>query len=82
MKISRILFFLAWLIIFPGMWNCSSEKEMAERRNLMIPHKDELPRNSKYIGIKKRKKYKPKKKKKKQRHACIDVFNTGQSPQA
>ena len=67
MKYSRILFLLAWLIVFPGMYSCSAEKQMAERRNLMIPQRDELPRNSKYIGVKKRKTNKHKKKMKKNR---------------
>jgi hypothetical protein len=39
---------------------------MAQRRNLMMPEKSDLPRNSgKYAGTKKKKTYKPKKKKKK-----------------
>jgi hypothetical protein len=63
MKISRILFILAWLIVFSGISGCSSEKDLAQRRNLMIPQKDELPRNSKYIGVKKKKTHKPSKKK-------------------
>jgi hypothetical protein len=63
MKVSKCLFFLALLIIFSGFSGCSSEKETAQRRNLMMPQKDELPRNSKYSGVKKRKTYKPKKNK-------------------
>lgn len=63
MKISRILFLLATLIILSGFYGCNSEKQMTERRNLMMPQKDELPRNSKYRGIKKRKTNKQKKKK-------------------
>lgn len=65
MKISRILFLLAWLIIFSGLSNCSSSKQATQRRNLMMPEKTDLPRNSKYTGTKKKKTYKPKKKKKK-----------------
>jgi hypothetical protein len=65
MKISRILFMLAWLIVFSGLSSCSSSKEVAARRNLMMPEKTDLPRNSKYSGTKKKKTYKPKKKKKK-----------------
>jgi hypothetical protein len=63
MKISRLLFILSLLIICSGFNGCSAEKETAQRRNLMIPQKDELPRNSKYVGAKKRKTHKPKKKK-------------------
>lgn len=56
---------------------------MAERRNLMIPQKDELPRNSKYTGVKKRKTYKSNKKKHKRRgRACIDAFSKEQNRQA
>jgi hypothetical protein len=65
MKISRILFLLAWLIIFSGISSCSSEKQIAARRNLMMPEKADLPRNSKYQATKKRKTYKPKKHKRK-----------------
>ena len=82
MKISKIIIFLALLIILPGMSDCSTEKETAQRRNLMIPHKDELPRNSKYSGVKKRNTYKHKKKNKNRRRACIDFFRTGQNRQA
>ncbi len=83
MKLSRILFLLAWLIVLPGMYSCSAEKHMAERRNLMIPQKDELPRNSKYTGVKKRKTYKSNKKKHKRRgRACIDAFSKEQNRQA
>jgi hypothetical protein len=65
MKSSRILFLLAWLIIFSGFSSCNSSKQAAQRRNLMMPEKSDLPRNSKYAGTKKKKTYKPKKKKKK-----------------
>ncbi len=83
MKLSRILFLLAWLIVFSGMVGCSAEKEMSQRRNLMMPKKDELPRNSKYRGVKKRRTYKTNKKKhKRRRRACIDAFNTEQNRQA
>jgi hypothetical protein len=63
MKISRILIILAGLIIISGFSACNTEKEMTQRRNLMIPQKDELPRNSKYRAVKKRKTYKPSRKK-------------------
>jgi hypothetical protein len=43
---------------------CSSGKDTAQRRNLMIPEKHELPRNSKYSGTKKKKTYSVKKQKK------------------
>lgn len=78
MKNNRILFLLVWLIILPGINGCNAEKQMAERRNLMIPHRDELPRNSKYRGIKKRKT----KKRNKKRRACVDFFSKEQIQQA
>jgi hypothetical protein len=65
MKISRILFILVWLIVFSGISGCNSTKQTTQRRNLMMPEKSDLPRNSKYVGTKKKKTYKPKKKKKK-----------------
>ena len=64
MKLSKILFFLTILIVLPVFSGCNAEKQMAQRRNLMMPQKDELPRNSKYTGVKKKKTYKPNKKKK------------------
>jgi hypothetical protein len=75
MKISRLLLFLAWLIIWSGFTGCSSEKQMTQRRNLMIPQKDELPRNSKYSAVKKRKSNKQKKKKhkKSKRYSCLET---------
>ncbi|MFO7657373.1 MAG: hypothetical protein R6W78_09915 [Bacteroidales bacterium] len=47
-----IIFLLFSVIYIPG---CSSSKEVAERRNLMMPKKDELPRNKKYRMVEKRK---------------------------
>ncbi len=66
MKNVRILFLLAFLIVFSGLTGCSSaEKSAIQRQNLMMPEKSDLPRNSKYKPPKKRKTYKPKKHKKK-----------------
>ena len=66
MKNGRIIFMLVWLIVFSGLSGCSSaEKSMTQRRNLMMPEKSDLPRNSKYSEPKKKKTYKPKKHKKK-----------------
>ena len=68
MKISKLLFFLAFLITFSSFLSCSSaEKASSQRRNLMMPEKSDLPRNSKYRAPKKRKTYKPKKRKNKKR---------------
>jgi len=76
MKKGKILLFLAFLIILPAMPGCSSEKEVSQRRNFMMPHRDELPRNAnKYRGSKPRKTYKPKKHKR----SCIILINTEQS---
>jgi hypothetical protein len=63
MKISRVLYVLSILIVCSGFYGCNAEKQTAQRRNLMIPQKDELPRNSRYTGVKKRKTTKQKKKK-------------------
>lgn len=66
MKNIRILLVLACLMVFAGMSGCSSaEKSMTQRRNLMMPQKSDLPRNSKYKEPKKKKTYKSKKHKKK-----------------
>jgi hypothetical protein len=44
---------------------CGGLKDAQERRNLLIPRKDELPRNKKYNMVERRKTYKYKKKHKK-----------------
>jgi hypothetical protein len=44
---------------------CNAEKEAAERRNLMMPKRSELPRNSLYKEKAKKKTYKAKTKKRK-----------------
>jgi hypothetical protein len=58
------------LLIVPLMLlssGCGGPKDARERRNLMIPKKDELPRNKKYKMVEKRKTYKVNKKYKKKR---------------
>ncbi|MBN2613577.1 MAG: hypothetical protein JXB00_18620 [Bacteroidales bacterium] len=57
-------FALIILLIFSMVYisGCSAPKEAAERRNLMMPRKDELPRNKKYRMVEKRKTYKVNKK--------------------
>jgi len=66
MKNIRLLFILAWLIVFSGLTSCgTAEKATTQRRNLMMPEKTDLPRNSHYQASKKKKTYKPKKHKKK-----------------
>jgi hypothetical protein len=61
-KIKKIfLFSLLLLIAVP--FGCSTAKDAQERRGLMMPRKDELPRNKKYTATEKKKthKHKPKK---------------------
>jgi hypothetical protein len=77
MKYSKILILLAGLIILSGIVACDSQKEMAQRRNLMIPQKDELPRNSKYTGVKKRKAHKPHKKRHRKHKRLTWIYSTG-----
>jgi hypothetical protein len=62
MKLKIFMITFSCLIVF----GCSSQKDVSQRRNLMIPQKDELPRNSKYkVAKKKTVKVVVKKKKKK-----------------
>jgi len=50
------------LLIFLLIVNCNAQKDAAERRNLMMPKKDELPKNYKKYDLKEtRKSYKVKK---------------------
>jgi hypothetical protein len=41
-----------WLLSIMIFLGCTAQKDMNQRRNLMIPQKDELPRNSKYKSAK------------------------------
>jgi len=54
---SRKLFLctLVLFILLSGMVACNAEKEAAERRNLMMPKKSEMARNSRYKEVEKRK---------------------------
>ena len=64
MKTAKYLLIL-WVLILV-MPSCSTaEKASHERKNLMMPHKSEMKRNSKYKPPKAKKTYKPAKKKKK-----------------
>jgi hypothetical protein len=59
-------YLLALWILFLGLSACSSaEKAANERRNLMMPEKSEIKRNSKYKPAKSKKTYKTTKKKNK-----------------
>ncbi len=60
---SILLCFIISLIVMVS--GCGGLKDAQERRNLMIPRKDELPRNKKYKMAKQRKTYKYKKRHKK-----------------
>ena len=60
------VFFLS-LCVLLILGSCDAEKEAAQRRNLMMPKKSDLPRNSKYSGSKDRKTYNVKKHKTKKR---------------
>jgi hypothetical protein len=62
----RIFIFLivSLMVLVTG---CGGPKGAQERRNLMIPKKDELPRNKKYKMVEKRKTYKVNKKHRKKR---------------
>ena len=64
-KQNILLFLIMVLMVFVA--GCSGPKDVQERRNLMIPKKDELPRNKKYHMVEKRKTYKYNKKYKKRR---------------
>jgi len=66
MRLSRFLLILFVLSLFTLTPSCASkEKATTRSRNLMMPAKEDLKRNSKYKAPKKKKTYKPKKIKKK-----------------
>jgi hypothetical protein len=49
---------LACLILISSVVACSAEKDIEERKNLMMPKKSEMMRNSRYKEAEKRKTYK------------------------
>jgi Ni/Co efflux regulator RcnB len=52
----KILFcIVAISFVLTGILACNAEKEATERRNLMMPKKSEMARNSRYKEIEKRK---------------------------
>jgi hypothetical protein len=56
MKFNKlILYLLAIIILSSGMMACSAAKEVEERKNLMMPKQSEMPRNSRYKEVEKRK---------------------------
>ena len=63
----RKIIYLLLCVIIAGT-SCSASKDAQERRNLMIPKKDELPKNKKYTATSKRKTYAIKGQKKKKRN--------------
>jgi hypothetical protein len=66
MKFNRLMVYALSLLIFlSGIIACDAEKEVTERRNLMMPKKSELPRNSRYKENDNRKTNKTKQKRKK-----------------
>ncbi len=62
-RIRTILFYALTTLCIYLISCCDAQKEMAERRNLMMPKKSELPRNSLYKEPAKKKTYKAKTKK-------------------
>lgn len=64
--IRNVIFLFIVLMMVPAA-GCGGPKEAQQRRNLMIPKKDELPRNKKYNMVEKRKTNKIPKKPKKRR---------------
>ncbi|MBN1416788.1 MAG: hypothetical protein JW973_16950 [Bacteroidales bacterium] len=63
--VRKICFYMLVGMLLYNFTGCSAEKAMNERRNLMIPKRSELPRNSIYKEKPAKKTYKPKIKKKK-----------------
>jgi hypothetical protein len=56
MKTNKLaLYCLGILILLTGALACNAEKEVAERRNLMMPKTSEMRRNDRYKEVGKRK---------------------------
>lgn len=56
MKSSKLLMII-WILflLLTGITGCNAEKEVLERKNLMMPKKSEMARNSRYREVEKRK---------------------------
>lgn len=56
MKSSKLLIII-WILflLLTGITGCNAEKEALERKNLMMPKKSEMARNSRYKEVEKRK---------------------------
>lgn len=68
MKFSKlVLYTLALLIILSSSVSCGTEKEYIERKNLMMPKKSEMMRNSRYKEVEKRKTNKTKQNRRKKK---------------
>ncbi len=63
MQLRKIFFYLFITLFICIISGCDAQKEMAERRNLMMPKRSELPKNSLYKEPAKKKTYKTKTKK-------------------
>jgi hypothetical protein len=56
MKYSKLLLYsLVFLMLLTSTLACGSEKQVAERKNLMMPKQSEMMRNSRYKEAEKRK---------------------------
>jgi hypothetical protein len=56
MKFNKLLLYsLAIIILLSGVMACNAGKEVTERKNLMMPKQSEMPRNSRYKEVEKRK---------------------------
>jgi hypothetical protein len=74
MKSAKTLFFIFFLfLIFEA---CKTEERAAtERRNLMMPERQELRKNDKYVPSKQKKTYGTEKKKKKKKKNKSNYYN-------
>jgi hypothetical protein len=63
-KITPVAWLLAAILTLTAV-ACGAEKDVAERKNLMMPKKSEMEKNSRYKEVEKRKSYKSKQKRKK-----------------
>jgi hypothetical protein len=62
--IRKLCFFMLTGLLLHFFTGCSAEKDIKERRNLMMPKKSELPRNKLYQESAKKKTFKSHAKKK------------------
>lgn len=78
-KLLSIAKLIVACLIIHSLYNCNAQKDVEQRRKLMMPKKDELPKNYKKYDLKEtRKSYKVKKGKVKKTKKRLTLYTNNQ----